>query len=217
MYVLSVNVSLPQEFEFEGQTIRTAIFKRPVSGRVALGEKHFEGDGQANLTVHGGIHKAVYAYSHAHYRWWAETLRRNDLSLGQFGENLTISQIDEREISIGDRLRIGTTLLAVTGPRIPCTKLGLRFNDTSMQRRFTEAARPGFYLKVVETGTIASGDAVSAVQRCDDSVNVKEMFQAYCNPRSGDSRDILERALKAPDLDPDFVSNIHKRLRTNIA
>ena len=215
MKVLSVNVSLPQDFEFEGQTIRTAIFKRPVSGAVALGQTHLAGDGQANLAVHGGIHKAVYAYSHDHYGWWAKTLGRDDLSCGQFGENLTIAGMDEKEISIGDRLRIGSTLLAVTGPRIPCAKLGYRFNDKTMPGKFTEAARPGCYFRVIESGTIEAGNPVDLLPGSPDNVSIKEMYLAYCKPRSSAAVSILEQALLLPDLDPAFVPNIKKRLRAS--
>lgn len=213
MKLLSVNVSLPAEYEFEGQTIRTAIFKRPVSGPVAVGKTRLEGDGQANLAVHGGMHKAVYAYSHDHYDWWAETLQRDDLRFGQFGENLTISGLDEEEISIGDTVRIGSALLTVTGPRIPCAKLGFRFNDKTLPRKFTEAARPGCYFKVIETGTIAAGNPVDLLERRPDSVSLKKMYQAYSRPRSNTSVAILEQALTIPDLDPAFIPNINKRIR----
>jgi MOSC domain-containing protein YiiM len=213
MKIMAVNVSLPIEFEFKGQTMRSSIFKKPVNGPVALGKTNLEGDGQANLKVHGGAHKAVYAYSHDHYAWWSETLGRIDLSFGQFGENLTISGMDEDEIAIGDRLLVGTALTAVTGPRIPCAMLGIKFKDKMMLRKFTEAARPGFYLRVIETGVVEAGDRVEKIQAGEGGLSVREMFNAYSRPSSCEAGEILEHALTLADLDPDFIPRINKRLR----
>jgi len=193
--------------------MRSSIFKEPVNGPVALGKTSLEGDGQANLNVHGGIHKAIYAYSHGHYAWWSKTLGRNDLSFGQFGENLTISGLDEGEITIGDRLLVGTALTAVTGPRIPCAMLGIKFNDKTMPRRFTEAARPGFYLRVIETGMLEAGNTVEIVQTGEGGLSVRDMYNAYTKPRTREACDILEHALTLPGLDPDFIPRINKRLR----
>jgi MOSC domain-containing protein YiiM len=213
MKIMAVNVSQPIEFEFEGRTLRSSIFKRPVNGPVALGKTNLEGDGQANLKVHGGVHKAVYAYSHDHYAWWSETLGRNDLSFGQFGENLTISGLDEDEIAIGDRLLVGTALTAVTGPRIPCAMLGVKFNDKMMLRKFTEAARPGFYLRVIETGVVEAGDRVEKIQAGEGGLSIRDMYNAYSRPHSREACDLLDHALKLPDVDPDFIPRINKRLR----
>ena len=213
MKILAVNVSLPLEFEFKGRTMRSSIFKKPVNGPVALGKTNLAGDGQANLKVHGGAHKAVYAYSHDHYAWWGETLGRSDLSFGEFGENLTISGLDEYEIAIGDRLLVGTALTAVTGPRIPCAMLGVKFKDKMMLRKFTEAARPGFYLRVIETGAVEAGDRVEKIQAGEGGLSIRDMFNAYSRPHSHAACDILEHALTLPDLDPDFIPRINKRLR----
>lgn len=212
MKIMAVNVSQALEFEFEGRTMRSSIFKEPVNGPVALGKTSLAGDGQANLKVHGGIHKAVYAYAHDHYAWWSEALGRNDLSFGQFGENLTISGLDEGEIFIGDRLLAGTALTAVTGPRIPCAMLGIKFNDKTMPRRFTDAARPGFYLRVIETGVVEAGDAVEKIQAGEGGLSVRDLFCAYSRPRSREACDILEHALTLADLDPDFIPRINQRL-----
>ena len=213
MKIMAVSVSQPIEFEFKGRTMRSSIFKQPVNGPVALGKTSLAGDGQANLDVHGGAHKAVYAYSHDHYAWWSETLGGNDLSFGEFGENLTISGLDEDDIAIGDRLLVGTALTAVTGPRIPCAMLGIKFNDKMMPRMFTEAARPGFYLRVIETGVVEAGDPVEIIQTGEGGMSVTDMFKAYSSPRSRDACDLLEHALTLPDLDPDFIPRINKRLR----
>jgi MOSC domain-containing protein YiiM len=212
MRILAVNVSQPQEFEFEGKMMRSSIFKKPVIGPVALGETNFEGDGQANLKVHGGKYKAVYVYSHDHFAWWSETLGRNDLSYGQFGENLTVSGLDDNEIAIGDQFLAGTTRIAVTGPRIPCPMLGVKFNDKMMLRKFTEAARPGFYLCVIETGMIEAGDTIEKIQRGEGGLSIIDLFHAYTNPTSSEACETLDRALSLPDLDPAFIPRINKRL-----
>lgn len=213
MQIMAVSVSQPIEFEFKGRAMRSSIFKQPVNGPVSLGKTNLAGDGQANLAVHGGIHKAVYVYSHDHYSWWSETLGRNDLSFGQFGENLTISGLDEGDIAIGDRLRVGTTLTAVTGPRIPCAMLGVKFNDKTMPRKFTEAARPGFYLRVIKTGVLEAGNPVEIIQAGEGGLSVRDMYNAYSSPGSREACDILEHALTLPDLDPDFIPRINQRLR----
>jgi len=212
MQIMAVSVSQPIEFEFKGRAMRSSIFKQPVNGPVALGKTNLAGDGQANLKVHGGTHKAVYVYSHEHYAWWSETLDRNDLSFGQFGENLTISGLVENNIAIGDRLLVGTALTTVTGPRIPCAMLGIKFNDKMMPRKFTEAARPGFYLRVIETGVVEAGDSVEIIQAGEGGLSVTDMFKAYSSPRSREACDLLEHALTLPDLDPDFIPRINKRL-----
>lgn len=209
---MAVCVSRPIEFEFDGQLIRSSIFKKPVSGPVTVGKTDLEGNSQANLSVHGGPYKAVYVYSHDHYDWWSKTLDRDDLSFGHFGENLTLSGLDEDQVAIGDRLRVGTALTAVSGPRIPCAKLGMKFNDKSMPRRFTQAARPGFYLRVIETGVVKAGDTVERVKNGEGGLSVRDLFRSYTNRRSSEDYEILKRALTLPDLDPDFHPNIHKRL-----
>ena len=214
MKIMAVNVSLPLEFEFKGRTMRSSIFKKPVNGPVVLGKTNLAGDGQANLKVHGGDHKAVYAYSHDHYAWWSETLGRSDLSFGEFGENLTISGMDEDEIAIGDRLLVGTALTTVTGPRIPCDMLGIKFNDKKIPRMFTQAARPGFYLRVIETGVVEAGDTVEKIQAGEGGLSVRDMFKEYSSTRSREACDILEHALALADLDPDFIPRINRRLRT---
>jgi MOSC domain-containing protein YiiM len=210
---MAVSVSQPLEFEFEGRAMRSSIFKKPVNGPVAVGKTNLAGDGQANLKVHGGAHKAVYAYSHDHYSWWSEALGRNDLSSGQFGENLTISGMDEDEIAIGDLLLAGTALTAVTGPRIPCSMLGIKFHDKMMLRMFTEAARPGFYLRVIETGVVEAGDSVKKIKAGEGGLSVRDMYNAYSSPRSREACDILEHALSLTNLDPDFIPRINQRLR----
>jgi len=160
MRVLSVNVGVPREVTWHGRVVRTAIFKEPVSGRVAVRRLNLEGDAQADLTVHGGAAKAVYAYASEHYPAWREELGRPDLPWGAFGENLTLEGLVEEDVAIGDRLRIGTAELVVTQPRLPCFKLALRFERQDIGKLFMASGRSGFYLAVVREGALAAGDPV---------------------------------------------------------
>lgn len=175
--VLSVNVGLPRAVHWGGRTVRTAIFKEPVAGRVAVRRHNLAGDAQADLRVHGGEKKAVYAYPHEHYAWWRELLGR-ELEPGAFGENLTIEGLLETEARVGDRLRIGTAVLAVTQPRMPCYKLGIRFGDDAFVQRFLESDRPGFYLAIVEEGEVGAGDAIERAERAEGSPTVLEVFRS---------------------------------------
>ena len=159
MKVLSVNVGKPQEHEWRGLRVKTAIFKSPVEGPVAVRKLDLAGDEQADLTVHGGADKAVYAYPHEHYTYWQSQLPGYSLTLGNFGENLTVSGLTEEDIHIGDQLQIGTARFTVTQPRTPCYKLGVRFNREDMTKRFYESRRFGFYLRVLREGTLQAGDA----------------------------------------------------------
>jgi MOSC domain-containing protein YiiM len=160
MRVLSVNVGLPKDVEWHGRKVRTAIYKQPVEGRVAVGRLHLVGDAQADLTVHGGVYKAVYAYPSEHYPAWREELGRPDLPWGAFGENLTLEGLVETDVAVGDRLRIGTVELVVTQPRQPCHKLAIRFQRQDIGKLFWASGRTGFYLAVTQEGELGAGDAV---------------------------------------------------------
>lgn len=212
MKLISVNVALPAEVQYGQSPIKTGIFKRPVSGRVRVGSYNLEGDGQADLDNHGGLHKAVYAYSTDHYAYWREALGRDAMDWGEFGENLSIAGLDESEQCIGDRLQIGSALFAVSQPRVPCYKLGIRFGDEHMPRLFSQAARTGFYLSVLRTGVIEAGDAVELVGRGDRRVAVRPLFEAYMKRGGADAARILERALEVPELSPEWRAQIEKRL-----
>ncbi len=160
MRVVSVNVSLPKTVEWRGRKVTTAIFKEPVKGRVRIRGTGLVGDRQADPSVHGGPMKAVYAYPSEHYPFWRRELERADLPWGSFGENLTTEGLDEGRLRIGDRLRVGSTLLKVTQPRMPCYKLGIRFGRDDMVRRFLASGRSGFYLAILEEGDVAAGDGI---------------------------------------------------------
>lgn len=177
--VVSVNVGSPREIEWRGSVVRTSIYKSPAAGAVRVGRLNLAGDQQSDLSVHGGVHKAVYAYPSEHYAWWRRELDNPDLDWGAFGENLTVSGLTETAVRIGDRFQVGTAELQVTQPRLPCYKLGIRFGRPDMEIRFLRSGRTGFYLSVVHEGELESGDAVAIVDRAEDSMTVAEIVALY--------------------------------------
>ena len=165
MNILSVNVGAPRDVEWRGKTVRTSIFKAPVSGRIRVNGLNLQGDQQSDLAVHGGIDKAVYAYPSEHYAFWRNELPDAEFPWAAFGENLTTEGLLENEVRIGDRLRAGSAEFAVTQPRMPCFKLGIRFNRPDMVKRFMRSGRTGFYLAVLQEGEVAAGDSFERVAR----------------------------------------------------
>ena len=172
--VVSVNVGLPRELSWRGEDVSTGIFKLPVSGPVAVRGVNLDGDGQADRVAHGGPDKAVYAYAVEDYRWWEEELGIR-LVPATFGENLTIEGLDVCGALIGERWRIGTTLLEVAQPRFPCFKIGVRMNDATFPKRFADALRNGAYLRIVEPGVLASGDRVEVISRPRHAWSIREV------------------------------------------
>src|SRR6266705_6130608 len=163
MKLLSVNVGLPREIEWKEKIVRTSIFKAPVLGRVRVAKLNLEGDQQSDLTVHGGVDKAAYAYPFEHYPFWRREFPGMDLSWGVFGENFTTAGLLEETLHIGDRLRVGSAEFVVTQPRMPCFKLGIRFNRSDMVKRFLQSGRTGFYFAVLKEGQIAAGNSIDFV------------------------------------------------------
>lgn len=178
MTVLSINVGLPRTVEWRGELVTTGIFKTAVPGPVAVNALNIEGDRQADLTVHGGTRKAVYAYPYEHYAFWRGELPDADLRFGAFGENLTVTGLLETEVSAGDRLEIGTAAFEVTIPRMPCYKLGVRFDRLDMVKRFWRSRRCGFYLAVTREGTIAPGDAIRVTRAPGRPPSIAAVFAA---------------------------------------
>jgi MOSC domain-containing protein YiiM len=207
--VLSVNVGTPREFEYAGRPARSAIWKTPVTGRIAARGVNLEGDAQADRKAHGGPDKAVYAYASEDARWWEQAIGRS-LTSGEFGENLTTQGIEVNDALIGERWQIGSAVLEVSEPRIPCWRLGVRMNDAKFPRRFTEAMRPGTYLRIIAEGEVGAGDEIRVVERPDHDVTVRDVFRIYTRkhdqvgrllavPRLSDSwkrwaADVLERS-----------------------
>src|SRR5256712_12217225 len=165
MKLVSVNVGLPREVTWYGKIVTTAIFKQAVPGRVALRKLNLDGDRQADLTVHGGEHKAVYCYPVEHYAYWKKELPGRDLPVAIFGENFTIEGLVEDSVHLGDRFSIGSAEVIVTQPRLPCYKLGVRFQADDMVKRFLASARTGFYLAVTREGEVGSGDEIKPLPR----------------------------------------------------
>ena len=166
MRLLSVNVSPPKEVLHGSETVETGIFKEPVAGRVMLRELNLDGDGQADLINHGGVHQAVYAYPIEHYDYWRRELGREDFGFGQFGENFTVEGMPEDEVHIGDVFRVGgDALVEVSQPRTPCFKLGIRMGLPRFPKLFLKSGRIGFFLRVLEEGEVGAGDAGERVAR----------------------------------------------------
>jgi len=198
MKLVSVNVGLPQRFEVNGKEIVTGIFKEPVAGRVAVRAINLDGDKQADLTVHGGPDKAVYAYPTEHYDYWRKELPDDKLPWGVFGENLSVEGLREDKLNIGDTLRIGTAELAVTQPRLPCYKLAFRFGRPDMVKRFLHSCRTGFYLRVLREGEVAAGDTIELLSRDSNNVTVADITRLYAFEK--DNRELMQRALDLPAL-----------------
>ena len=186
LHVVSVNVSLPKTVEWQGRQVTTGIFKEPVAGRIRIRRTGLAGDRQADPSVHGGPSKAVYAYPSEHYPFWRRELERSDLPWGSFGENLTTEGLDERTLRIGDRLRVGSALLRVTQPRMPCYKLGIRFGQMDMVRRFLASGRSGFYLAVLEEGDVAAGDPIELLQTKNNLPTVSQVVEEVRQEEPGE-------------------------------
>ena len=163
MKLISVNVGLPREVIWKGKTVTTGIFKEPVKGRVMLRALNLDGDRQADLSVHGGPDKAVYAYPAEHYDYWRRELPGKELPWGMFGENFTTEGLREEDIHVGDRFRIGTAELTVTQPRLPCYKLGVKFQSEDMVKHFLGSGRTGFYFSVFREGEVGAGDRIEVI------------------------------------------------------
>jgi MOSC domain-containing protein YiiM len=175
MHVVSVNVGMPKTVDWRGRKVTTAIFKEPVEGRVRIRRTGLAGDRQGDLSVHGGPKKAVYAYPSEHYPFWRRELERAELPWGSFGENLTTEGLQEDTVHIGDHLRVGSALLRVTQPRMPCYKLGIRFARDDMIQRFLANGRSGFYLAVLTEGDVAAGDRLEVAHAEEGLPTVSEV------------------------------------------
>ena len=158
--ILSINVSLPEEIDFEGQKVTTGIFKKPIEGRIMLRTLNLDGDKQADLTVHGGPDKAVYAYPIEHYEFWRKVYPDMEMPNGMFGENFTIEGLMESEVSVGDAFEIGSSKVIATQPRMPCYKLGVKFGRMDVLKKFLASGRSGIYFKVLEEGEVGAGDSI---------------------------------------------------------
>jgi len=198
MKILSVNVGLPREVTWQGKLVTTVIFKKPVKAPIMLRTLNLDGDGQADLTVHGGVTKAVYAYPSEHYDYWRDELPGVDLSWGMFGENFTTEGLLEESVYIGDRFRIGDTEVTVTEPRMPCYKLGIKFGRPDIIKRFLASRRTGFYFAVVRGGMVGAGDAIELIGREQQEVSVADITRLYAFEK--DDLETLRRAVEVEAL-----------------
>jgi MOSC domain-containing protein YiiM len=211
MKVVSVNVGLPHEVAWNGKIVRTGIFKKPVAGPIAVVSHNLAGDGQADLSVHGGVTKAVYCYPAEHYAFWREEYPELDFVWGQFGENLSVEGLDEGRLCIGDRLRIGTAEFMVTEPRMPCFKLGVRFGRMDVVKRFLDARRPGFYLAVVSPGSIEAGSLIERLSADPRAVSVRDIVRVHIDDTH--DWDTMTRALDIECLPAQWREEFKARLR----
>ncbi|HWC75879.1 MAG TPA: MOSC domain-containing protein [Blastocatellia bacterium] len=210
MRILSVNVGLPRDIEWQGKTVRTSIFKAPVQGRVRVTTLNLEGDQQSDLSVHGGIEKAVYAYPSEHYSYWREELPGADLTWAAFGENFTTEGLLEDTVHIGDRLRVGSAEFVVTQPRMPCFKLGIRFGRQDMVKRFLQSGRTGFYLAVIKKGEVSAGDSIELLAHDEHRITVAEIADLYVTDAA--SQELLRRVSELQALPAGWRDYFRKRI-----
>ncbi|MFN2431477.1 MAG: MOSC domain-containing protein [Gemmatimonadota bacterium] len=209
--LLSVNVGLPRRVPRGARTIRTGIFKAPVTGRVALRTLNVEGDGQGDLRVHGGVDKAVYAYPGEHYPAWTRELGRDDLAYGQFGENLTVLGMLEDDVHVGDVYRVGGgARVQVTQPRVPCSNLGLRMGSSAFPKAFLRSGRVGFYLRVLQEGEIGAGDVIQRV--CEDPARISIAEVLRLMFAKVEDREAIGRAAALPALSEEWRREFARRL-----
>jgi len=210
MRLVSVNVGLPREMEWRGRIIRTSIFKTPTDRRVRVTTVNLEGDRQSDLSVHGGVDKAVYAYPSEHYAYWRGELPGMDLPWGIFGENFTTEGLLEESVRIGERLRVGSAEFVITQPRMPCFKLGIRFDRPDIVRRFLQSRRTGFYLAVLREGEVAAGDSIQFTAQERGGLTVADIVNLYTV--DAENQELLRRATEYSALPESWRDYFRERL-----
>jgi len=210
MKLISVNVGLPRVVMSNGDPVSTGIFKEPVAGRVMLRTLNLDGDRQADLSVHGGPSKAVYAYPSEHYDYWKRELPGMALSWGMFGENFTSAGLFESELNIGDKFRVGSAVVMVTEPRMPCYKLGIKFGRSDIVKRFLASERTGFYFAVLQEGEVGAGDPIELMEKSERSVRVNDITQLYTREKR--NVELLRRAIEVEALPESWKSYFQHRL-----
>ena len=210
MKIVSLNVGLPRTISWKGRELTTGIFKEPVKGLVMLRRLNLDGDRQADLTVHGGSTKAVYAYPSEHYEFWRRELLELDLSWSAFGENFTTEGPKEEETCIGDRFQIGKAVAVVTQPRIPCCKLALKFGREDIIERFLKSGRSGFYLSVLEEGMVEAGDTLERTHQDENGVTVADINRLYLN--GNENIPLMRRAIHIEALSEGWRNHFLKEL-----
>ncbi len=214
MEILSVNVGLPKEVIWQGRVVTTGIFKEPVNAPVMMRTLNLEGDRQADLAVHGGVNKAVYAYPSEHYGYWRTELPGVDLRWGMFGENFTIEGLLEEATYIGDRFGIGETEVMVTEPRMPCHKLGIKFGRPDIVKRFLASRRTGFYFAVVREGMVGTSDAIKLIGQEQQDISVADITRLYAFEK--DDLKSLRRAIEVEALPENWRGYFQHQLEKQI-
>ena len=210
MRIVSVNVGRPRLAVWNGQPISTGIYKSPVEGRVMLRTLNLDGDRQADLNVHGGPTKAVYAYPSEHYEFWRRELPDTELAWGVFGENFTTEGLTESGVRIGDQFRVGEAVVMVTEPRLPCYKLGIRFGRSDILKRFLASGLTGFYLAVVQEGAVGAGDQINLIRPSEDAVTIADIVKLYAH--DGNDADALRRAIQVKTLPESWRKRFQQQL-----
>jgi len=198
MKLISLNVGLPRLAAYKGTSVKTGIFKNPVSGRVTLRTLNLDGDRQADLSVHGGLYKAVYAYPSEHYEYWKKELPEMDLPWGMFGENFTTEGLREDELHVGGRFRIGSATVMIRQPRMPCYKLPVKFQRDDIIERFLVSERSGFYFSVEQEGEVGVGDSIELISRNESGITIADMNRLFVRDRY--NRDLLHKAIATAAL-----------------
>jgi MOSC domain-containing protein YiiM len=210
MKLISINVARPRLTIYKGATINTGIFKQPVSGPVQLRTLNLDGDRQADLSVHGGPYKAVYAYPSEHYPYWRQELPELDFPWGMFGENFTTAGLSEDDLHIGDRLQIGSAIVMVRQPRMPCYKLAAKFQRDDILERFLLSGRSGFYFSVEQEGVVAAEDSFELLSRAPDGISIAEMNRLYVQEKY--NHELLRKAINTAALPEDWREYFSRRL-----
>jgi MOSC domain-containing protein YiiM len=211
MKIISLNVGRPRLVQSKGEPVSTGIFKEPVAGPVMLRTLNLDGDRQADLSVHGGISKAVYAYPVEHYEFWKRELPEMNLPFGMFGENFTTEGLFENTANVGDRFRVGEAELMVTEPRMPCYKLGIKFGRTDIIRRFLQSRRTGLYFAVVKEGPVAAGDEFELLSRDSNNITIADITRLYAFEK--DDIETLRRAVQLEALSASWRDYFEEQLQ----
>jgi MOSC domain-containing protein YiiM len=209
--VISLNVALPRIVEYNGEPVATGIFKEPVTGPVILRTLNLDGDRQADLSVHGGMSKAVYAYPAEHYEFWEQELPDMTLPYGMFGENFTTEGLFENDVHVGDRFRVGQAELMVTEPRLPCYKLGIKFGRSDIIKRFLQSRRTGFYFAVTKEGEVKAGDEIALLSRDDHQIPIADITRLYAFEKN--DVEGLRRVLKVKALSESWRGYFQNQLQ----
>jgi MOSC domain-containing protein YiiM len=210
MRVISVNVGQPRKVLVDGEIEETGIYKAPVRGRVAVRRLNIDGDRQADLTVHGGVDKAVYGYPVEHYEYWQEQFPEMNLPWGMFGENLSLTGLFEDDVHIGDQFQVGSARLMVTQPRIPCYKLGIKFEREDIIKRFLVSGRTGFYFAVLEEGEVAADDPISLLHRDEHEVTIADIVRLYREDKY--NVELMRRVIAVEALPEEWREYFQERL-----